>query len=79
VAILGAVRQRQAEADHRAHYEVARDCSDTAIRRALLAPLQRCEPLDIEAFVAESAVETLDEPVLDRPSGAGELAKEQPI
>ena len=37
VAILGAVLQRQPEADHRAHCEVAHDCSDSAIRRALLA------------------------------------------
>jgi len=34
--------------------------------------LQGREPLDVEAFVAESAVETLDEPVLHRPSRADE-------
>src|SRR5665213_2259693 len=34
--------------------------------------LQRCEPLDVEAFIAESSVETLDEPVLHRPSRAEE-------
>src|ERR1700691_603296 len=32
----------------------------------------RREPLDVEAFVAESAVEALDEPVLHRPSRADE-------
>jgi len=34
--------------------------------------LQCCEPLDVEAFVAESAVETLDKPVLHGPSRADE-------
>src|ERR1700677_5272273 len=42
------------------------------LRELGLRLFQRREPLDVEAFVAESAVEALDEPVLHRPSRTDE-------